>query len=262
MALSDLYKKDQYVNSNIPFIISNIILEYDIKSAGLNILYRANKISDREYRYLSGLDKTNRNIQIGLMIRDNPDLSNTLKEGFEDVRRIFFLQNDLIDRDILSIKKDAIFVINKRPSKLMVDNLEFINKNIYTGYYNLNGIEFYYYIREDLLDVKGISDIVVEQHSEYFIAFLKRIFRLAERSDHKIVRRNIREFSNDYKNFKLDVEYYRELNYESSFKIKYFGNMSRGLVISEVDRSMLKSGLIDISYNYMRYIIPLINIFS
>lgn len=256
-----LYMKDQYLNTDIPFIISNMIREYDMRSAGLNILYWKNAVSDKDYNYLISLDKKDRNIRLGLMIRDNPKLANVLKEGFEEIRHEFFLLNDLYNEDILSIKKDAIFIIGKRPTNLLINGIEFVNKNTYTSYYYLNKLEFYYYIREDKLDIKGISDNTVEQHSKYLVDFLIKIFRLAERANYKVIRKKIREFSNDYKKFKLDTEYYREFNHDSLFKIYNFQVKGELLAMSDIDHSMIEDGFVDISYNYMRYIMLLINIF-
>lgn len=258
---SKIYNKDQYLNKNISFIISNMIREYDIRSAGLNILFWKNAVTEKDYKYLSSLDKSSRNIQIGLMIRDNPKLSDILKKGFSEIRHRFMESNNLSNDDILSIKKDAIFVINKRPINTTIGNIEFVNKNTYTSYYYFNKIEFYYYIREDKLDIKGISDMTLEKHQDYFIDFLKMIFKLSERSDSKIIRKKIREFSNDYKKLKLNVGYYRELNYDSLFKIYNFKVKGKLLATDNIDRDMLNNKFVDISYNYMRYIIPLINIF-
>jgi hypothetical protein len=256
-----IYENDQYLNKDIPFIISNMIREYDIHSAGINIWLWKNAISKKEYNYLSSLEKSDRNIQTGLMMRENPKLSEILKSGFEEIRYQFMKLNNLFDEDILSIKKDAIFIINKTPIQTIIDNIEFVNKNTYTSYYYLNNIEFYYYVRDDKLDIKGISDVVLEQHQDYFLDFLKKVFKLAERSDTKIIRKKIREFSAKYKNFELDTEYYRELNYESLFKVYNFQVKGELLAMADISKSMIKDGFIDTSYNYMRYIIPLINIF-
>lgn len=256
-----IYKKDQYLNEEVPFIISNMIREYDIRSAGLNILFWKKAITKKEYDHLLSLDKIERNIQIGLMMRSNSKLGSILRSGFEEIRYKFLQVNNLSDEDVLSIKKDALFIINKRPNLTIIDGIEFVNKNTYTSYYYLNKLEFYYYIREDRLDVKGLSDITIQQHENYFISFLKTIFKLAERTDVKIIRKKIRELSDDYKKFKLDVGYYRELNYDSLFKIYNFRIKGELLAMTDIDKSLLKDGFVDVSYNYVRYILPLINIF-
>jgi len=38
--MSSLFKKHFYLNKNIEYLISNEIIEYDIKSAGFNKLFR------------------------------------------------------------------------------------------------------------------------------------------------------------------------------------------------------------------------------
>ena len=62
---------------------------------------------------------------------------------------------------ILSIKNDAVFIINKKLINIEFGLIKFVEKNIYTSFYKINGIEYYYYYsnftKEEYLDIKGIS---------------------------------------------------------------------------------------------------------
>lgn len=252
---SSVYNRRNYTNPNIRSLYSTYIREYDIKAAGLNVLFREKAISENEYNYLSGLKPYDRKVRVGYILRDDKSLNKVLSEGLKRVMKEFMTLNNLVDSDILSIKNDAIFVINKRCKFVQFDNVLFRNKNTYTSYYNLNNIEFYY--NKNGMDIKGINDALYPLHNDYMLLFLKEVFKMVETSsDTKRLYKKVTEFALAYMNRELDAGYYRELNDKSTFRtnIIYRG---RNIGYSEFN------GNIDdicIQYNYMTYIIPLMGI--
>lgn len=250
--MSTIYQRHGYLNKDIEYVISNEIIEYDIQSAGFNIIKKFKLIDEHKIKYLESLPKKQRQIQIGLYQREDKTLIRRLNEGFVEVRKWFFENNDIKDEDILSVKKDAIITF-KRCFETEFDNITFAEKNIYTSYYYLNKYEFYY--NKDTVDVKGISDEVLELHREYMLDFLYNFFRMNEISSRKKVIDLIKDFSYYYKNRELNVGYYRELNMQSLYKIneRLFGQMLGIKDIGDVNE-------IDIQYNYMNYVVPLISI--
>ena len=209
-------------------------------------------LDKQKINYLETLGKKQRQIQIGLYIRANKELGEKLNEKFEEVRRWFFESNNLSEEHILSIKKDAI-ITTKRCLVTQFDNIEFVEKNFYTSYYNLNNYEFYY--NKNGVDVKGISDELLELHRDYMLDFLYNFFKMNEISSRKRVIELLKQFAYYYKARKLDIGYYRELNIQSLFRIreKLFGQQIGVKDIGDVNQ-------IDIGYNYMNYIVPLISI--
>jgi hypothetical protein len=250
--MSTLYQRHNYLNKDIEYIVSNEIIEYDIQSAGFNIMKKYKLLDEQKIRYLESLGKKQRQIQIGLYQREDRTLVKRLNEKFVEVRQWFFENNDIQDEDILAIKKDAIMT-TKRCFNTEFGNIVFAEKNIYTSYYYLNNYEFYY--NKDTVDVKGISDELLELHDEYMLDFLYNFFRMNEISSRKKVIGLIKDFSYYYKRRELDINYYRELNSQSLFKIneKLFGEKI-GLKYTKDKES------IDIGYNYMNYVVPLISI--
>lgn len=250
--MNTLYQRHNYLNKDIEFLVSNEIIEYDMQSAGFNLIKKFKLLDDYKIRYLESLDKKPRQIQIGLYQRQDKELKKKLNEKFIEARKWFFDNNNLTDSDILSIKKDAI-VTTKRCFETEFDNIRFVEKNEYTSYYYLNRYEFYY--NKDTLDVKGISDELLELHRDYMLDFLFNFFKMNEISKKKKVIELIKDFSYYYKRRDLNIEYYRELNVQSVFKIneRLFGE-KLGL------RSIGDKDAVDISYNYMHYIVPLIPI--
>ena len=250
--MSTLYKKHSYLNKDVEYIIANEIIEYDIQSAGFNIMKKYKLLDDDKIRYLETLGKKQRQIQIGMYQRQDRTLVKKFNEKFMEVRKWFFENNNIEDDHILSVKKDAI-ITTKRCFELEFDNILFAEKNIYTSYYYLNNYEFYY--NKDTIDVKGIGDDLLELHKEYMLDFLYNFFKMNEIADRKKVIELIKDFAYYYKNKELNIGYYRELNTQSLFKIheRLFGEKV-GLQYTKEKNN------IDISYNYMNYVVPLISI--
>jgi hypothetical protein len=247
-----LYEKSNYLNRNIQYLISNEIIEYDIQSAGFNLIKKFKLLPDSKIQYLESLPKKKRQIQIGLYMLRDRQLFKHLNEKFMEARKWFFEQNQIRDEDVLSIKKDAIITL-RRCNIFEWDNVIFTEKNIYTSYYYLNRFEFYYH--RDGMDVKGINDDMLELHREYMLNFLHTFAKLQEISSPKRVIELIMDFSKYYREMKLNVGYYRELNVDSLFRypMKY-NNQNVGLQYCDnIDD-------IEIGYNYAHYLIPLISL--
>lgn len=164
------------------------------------------------------------------------------------------------DDDILSIKKDAIFSL-KRFHTLVFDNVEFVEKNNFTSYYYINRKEFYYSSFNDQLSVKGISDDRLELHKDHMLDVLKYIFKLFELSDRSLIIRELKEFSREYKNKTLDIQYYRELSINSKYRINNDSYLKDKLINVE-DLGDEYLDIIDTGYNFIKYILPLVTIMT
>jgi hypothetical protein len=248
-----LYEKHNYLNKNIEYLIGNEITEYDIQSAGFNICKKYKLLDDNKLRHLELLDKKRRQITLGLYQQNNLEFKEALNEKFVEVRKLFFESNNIKDEDVLSIKKDAIITL-KKCYNTEFDNIRFLDKNTYTSYFYINKFELY--VNNDELHLKGISDEKLELHKKYMIDFLHKIFRLIETNPNKkYIIDNMKEFISFYKDKRLHIGYYRELNKDSLYKLdRSFINENIGL---QHTKSLEN---IDISYNYMKYIVPIINI--
>jgi len=247
-----LYKKDLYLDKTIPYLISKEIIEYDISSAGYSISKEFKLLSQSRLRYLETLDKTARQIAIGLYQKNDSSYKDALKEKFIEVRKMFFEANKLDDDDVLSIKKDAIVCL-RRCDRCVFGDIRFVDKNVYTSFFNFNNLEFY--LGRDTLDVKGISDEKLKLHKDYMLDFLFRILKMFEISSRRQLITNIKEFSDYYKSKQLMIGYYRELNKDSLYKLE---KTLQGALVGLLNSESIDG--IDISYNYMNYIVPLLNI--
>lgn len=249
-----LYEKHNYTNKLIEYLVSREIIEYDIKEAGFNLVKKYHLLSQGKIEQLELLSKDERKISLGYMQKYDKDFADKLNEKFVEARRLFFESNDIKADDVLSIKKDAIFML-RRCHNIEFDNILFREKNIYTSYYYLNKKEIY--LNKDGLDLKGIKDDKLELHKDYMLDLLFKLLRMVELSSKRQLIANLKEVSYFYKNRKLHIEYYRELNSDSLFRLKM---MMPGMheyigvqYTNDVDE-------IEIEYNYMRYIVPIINL--
>lgn len=246
-----LYNKHNYINKNVRTIRGAYIREYDIKSAGLNIIYNKKLITEDEYKQLMSMEKLKRNIVIGKWLQKNPEVNQIMMNEFIRIRKMFFEANNLSDDDILSIKKDAIIVINKKLTKLKFENYEFVLKEEYTDFLLLDRVEYYYNKYTKKLDVKGLPKEVKAFQEDVYFSLIKEIFQTTNKND---MYKKFLIFKDDFIEFKLPKEYYKDI-YENVYIFK-FSNMYRGL--DNIEDYMIKE--VDISRN-LTFINNLITIF-
>ncbi len=250
--MSGLWERTNFRNPDIDFLVNVQITEYDMKDAGLSLTKKFKLLPDNDISYLETLPKDERKVKMGLIQRNNKEYRRALNDAFREGRKLFFEANGLDDENVLAIKKDAIFTI-KLCENTEFGDLVFAEKNKYSSYYLFDRYEFYYF--NTGMDVKGISDDNVMKHAEYMITSLHQFMRMMETSSRTSCIRFIKDFIKYYKNMELSIEYYRELNSDSMYRLKRkFNERSLG-----TDQIFDKS-LIDIHYNYNTYLMNLIKI--
>lgn len=222
--MSELWKAHNYICKEIPFIISSYIREYDIGKANINVLYKYGVLSKDQYEYYLYCPRDEREISIGKLQRSDYKITEVLQNGITEAKRQFFEINSIQDQEVLSIKNDAVFLINKIPEVSKFDNIEFKNNNTYTSYYKLGTCEFYYYYNEmnniEKLDIKGIKEEKLILHQDYFLEFLLTAFQTSQVGTVNETLELMNAFYDQYINLKLDKEYYREFTPSSQFRIK------------------------------------------
>lgn len=244
--------KDSYL-APVSYLVGNYIREYDISKANINILLYKGLIDKETYDRFYVMPKKERAIKIGLMLRDNQELNMALTAGFAEMRNMFFIENDVQDYEVLAVKKDAIFLIGKQAPHTQFGNVEFKCKNVYTSFYRLAGIEYYYYLdtinQVEKLDVKGISDNMLAYHEPYMLDFLRYIFFSIQTGQIQDVIKDIQRFSADMTSGKLDMGYYRELNNRSLFRSRAV--IAGNRIYYRYPVRSVKPIDIDCSFNYM-----------
>lgn len=212
----ELWERDSY-KTPVKALFNHRIVEYDMKSANTSIAREFGLLPEKRIKELENLPKKDREIAVGLILRDNPGYSEKQKLGFIAARKLFFTQNEILDEEVVAIKRDAIFVMRYVNNEQVTDNIDFRMKNVYSSFINLGkNIEIYY--NQEGLDIKGIDDeIYQERHSEYFGMFLYSLIRRIESSERNSYLTYLRMMFDMYKHRQLDSGYYREFNAKSQF---------------------------------------------
>jgi hypothetical protein len=243
----NLMEKTNYLNKEILYLKNTPIVEYDIKSAGFTTIKAKKLLPPEVIADLEKLNKTQRSIYIGKQILKYPKIGEELINTLIDVRKDFAVLNDINEDDVLSIKKDAVFLIKKSANRLNIGDFEFRVQGVYTSYCYINGKEFYYSSKEDVLDIKGIPEEIKQKQENYLLKDIKKIIGMAEKLTSDQLFLFLKQYRSKYLNLKLDKEVYRDME-TGKYSV-------HGYLLDDVDEETLKE--IDISQNYISYLVPL-----
>jgi hypothetical protein len=208
-----------YLNRNIKFIKNSAIYQYDMISAGLACAFEYQLIDEEKYNYLKSLPKKERQIKLGMLCRNNSEITKGIEYGIKDTMHEFISNNDITNSNIISIKRDGIFTLKKCNNLDITDVLKFREAESYSSYFNLFNKEFYYSNQNKTLTVKGITQSVVEYHQQYILKEIVKLINIAENNDYKTVIISCKNFKKKYLNLELEEESYREFNNNSKFRL-------------------------------------------
>ena len=257
-----LWQKANY-RSDIQFLIDTNIYEYDISKANISVLRDANVLSEEEYQYYYQAPKNIREIAIGKLQGRNPEVTSILKNGITNARRIFQESNNIKDSEILAIRNDSMTIIG-RPAEYLnaTDRVAFRMSGFYTSFYKINYQDYFYMYdvvnqTEDLA-IKGLGDKGIELHKYYMLEFLLELFYSAQIEGVKTAIMLLQMFYNNYISRLLDINYYRELNPQSMFKL-LFSDQHKRLSMRDIYTDTLidrDKRYVDIGYNesILRYL--------
>lgn len=251
MNYQNLYRIDDFNAS---------IVEWDIKSANVSICREYGLLPDDLIDKISAQHKSKREKSIGLLMLKHKDFAKELESKFDVVMQQFIEQNELdLEWDVLSIRKDAAFVINREiKNPLVGQHILFRPKGVYSHHIYLKPPKIKdldIYINNDTIDIKGISDELIPLHQDGILQLIRMICVCMGGSNPK---KDINELFSDfvlqYKQRELPFDYYREFNVTSKFRVNLFGNET---LIDSIDSDELLE-MTDITYNYENVILPLI----
>ncbi len=237
-------------NTNVPFIHHELIEEWDIRSANTSLMRYYKLANPKLIEKIEKMDKRDREPTVGRISQKNRDFSIALEKAFDDIINEFITMNNLdLESEILSIKKDSVFVRNKmiQCSEFGNGDVRFIKKNSYTGCLLIPNYEFYY--SNDKIDVKGVSDDVLRLHDDGTLAFISMLMQ--ESNNWIELNRFMKEYAIAYKTRQLPFNAYREFTSISKFRVNLFGNE---VLMDEIDEELLEDT--DIRHNYIKVYLP------
>ena len=243
-----LYKEKVYT-INLNYLFNQYIREYDISKANINILFAKGFINKSLYDELYNSDRMYRQIYVGKMIRNNQNVQEVLNRGIIEYKQKFFEANNITDNNIVSIKNDAVFVLNIAPRILNFDNVTFVHKNTYTSFMKLNELEIYYGsdINSEVIDVKGIKDTDLEKYHMYFLNIIIDFFRYIQKSGPEATLQYITAMINSYIKLELPIECYRRFRNSNDYVLNTFTE-SYGL--NYLEDNLQNKMCVNIDYNF------------
>ena len=256
ITLSKLAEKHNYL-SDIPFIFDSNIWEYDISQANINTLRAFNRISEEEYYILSVSPKMLREITIGNWIRRDRTIQDDIYKGIAEAKLKLLEGYSIKPEQVLRIANDSVYIIS--PKNLSnTDSIDiningtgkvtFRLKGYYTYYMNLklNNILFFFGPGDESgydIDVIGINDNKLNLHTK-FIGFLCKLITSLEYGGKSSALLIFNQFYTQYVNKQLDIDYYREFNATSGYRIN---SNFENFILNSIEKQHLDR--IDIGFN-------------
>lgn len=242
-----LYNEKNYT-INLGYLFNNYIREYDISKANINVLFAKGIIDQDTYTKLYNADRMQRQVYVGMMIKNNESIQEVLSEGLIEYKKKFFEANDITDSDIISIKNDAVFILNKVPRILTFDNITFVHKNTYTSFMKIHELEFYYGadMNSEVIDIKGIKDTDLEIYHMDFLNIVLDFFRHIQQNGPEITLQYITSVIHSYLNLELPINAYRRFRSSNDFTLN---GLTLAYGVSQLQDTMQNKRSIDISHN-------------
>lgn len=235
--------------------ISGRIIEYDLKAANISILRAKNIISQERYEYLKNLPKISREIEVGLMEKNDITVYNRLQEGIIEAKKDFVSFNKINEDQIIRVANDAIYVNSEIDLKYTQfgEYIYFRPKSEYNIFCKLNSLIIFCKFLEDgnlNIDIKGLdsTDRVLELHKDYMISIIVSTIVLLERAGIQSAIDYLSELCKKYIRRELSVEYYRELTKDSLYRCSNMVGFTEFGIQNATDADI---PIIDINYNYI-----------
>lgn len=211
-----------FYKASYEYLIGISIYEYDIKAANVSVLRHHNIIDDQQYQSYLESPKEEREIEIGVWIKQQPHLYDILKQTISEARHWFFNINHIEDHQVLYIDNDSITLIDKTAEHTQYSPyIEFKQKNTYSSFYRLEGIDFLYYSDNDKehyrIKYGGTKMNLI--HKEGFLDLLLSLANEAQNKDYQAMVLMIKHIYKQYVDKQFPIVYYREFNQKSEYKL-------------------------------------------
>lgn len=244
-----------WTNEELRFIHNEDIVEYDIKSANTSLMEYYNLAPLEVITRLRNMKKEDREIAVGKRMRSSSEFAIHLEDSFTKIVNEF-LEVNRLDRseDVVSIKKDAVFVRNRNIKVSQFGPVLYRPKGHYDGFINIPRYEFYHK-KDGSIDVKGINDSMLPMHQDGVLTFINGLFNAC--NDTLFLIEYLKTYAKLYKDRELPFNAYREFTGDSKFKVRMLGSE---ILMDQITEELLMDGRVDISYNYINVYMPILKI--
>ena len=220
-------------------------------SAGLSVIREDKLLPIQLIQRIEALPKHERSIFIGKLslLPAYTNLAKIITDRIKFWLNEFCIMNSLVKEDILSVKRDAVFLVGNYPTNLSVNmNIKFNVKSSYSVFMRIGQLELFISTAKNLIHVKGIDDTLVEKyHRNAFLMFILDFVKSVETQKLAEAAETLQLFKTEYTNLALPVDFYRELNSSSLFRMRSLAGRCTTL-IETIDPKDME--LVDISFNF------------
>lgn len=252
-SIDDIATKQNYVTPSR--YISGRIIEYDLKAANISILRSKGIISQERYEYLSNLPKIQREVEVGLMERNDYSIYQELQEGIKDAKKDLLAFNKINEDQVVRIANDAVYINTDIDLKYTQFNeyIVFRNKSVsdvFCKLYDLNIFCKFLDSGNVNIDIKGLdaTNTVLEIHKDYMVSVIISTIALLERSGIQSAIDYLSEICKKYVRRELPIEFYREFNKECTYQLIKMNSFATFNIFQDLSSSDMQ--YIDINYNY------------
>ena len=220
------------VSKNCKLVLTDLFF-YDFKSCYYNIL----KSIDFDLSQIDFENKEKRNIQLGLLQKNNPNLSNFLIETSQNLVSFYLHKNNIHEDDIILRQKDGVILRKKLINlneTIPLDLRDIISKMIIT----INRNQYLTINYKGIVEVKGLSNKPVD--ISFYNLFRNLNYSNTKQLFHSID--NIRTSILDSQNIfwfirQIDDDYHIPIINEGIIKISK--SMVKFININEIDRTFI-----------------------
>lgn len=248
-ALLDILNKDTYITPYSRYISGNII-EYDIRAANINMLYKYGKIDINLYTYLANLPKQDREIYVGRMVREDRSIGECYEQGIRDHKVMLAEANNIKVEEIIRIAKDAVYI--NRPYILqnrIFGNVEFkIGLMCDVALILSSDLIIFYGVDNNgnmNIEVKGLGKSK-ELHANGMLSFIATLINTVERAGVQDGLKLISNFYTSYINKQLPIQFYRQFDSDSRYRVNISGIGTAAISDESVITDL---NALDINYN-------------
>lgn len=256
----------QCVNYKTPskYFVNTYIREYDLSKANITSLLYAKRINYDNYLNYLNMDKIEREIKIGLLIKKDRSIYDDIQSGIIYAKKRLLEDNNIEDYDIVSIKNDAVFIIGNKLKKTSFPPFKFNIKNVYNIYMQVQDLEVYYGdyidpISRNLntnIDIKGISEENLRFHNDGFLDLICDICYRLQRENPKDILPWICNFYELFIHRRLPKVYYRNFDSFSGYNLNTY---IHSVGLKEIDDNMITCIDINRNLSVLRDLISIIS---
>ena len=214
--------------ADVDILTGHSIVEVDMASAGLSVIRQDGLLPGALLAKLEAMPKGESAVAIGKLSRteEHRGLSDRITQGIRLRLEAMLAANGAGPEHILSVKRDAVFLVDLVPRVLALKNgTRFRLKGRYSAFARLGAVEVYAAPRTGVVDLKGIPAEKRELHRPFTTRLVLDFLDMVASGKAVEAADTLRQFREDYLRRRLPLGFYREFNAASGMPVRLGGTL-------------------------------------